>query len=135
MKRALSPFLRPEPSDSVVPPSGPTAWLTSFTAGAMTFLAVFALALFGAALMLRPTRRWKAPLAVLVLACLPVVEMVQPLSLLLLGLGLVTALAGMYLRSEPLTEAVAGLVLHLPQALPAALPGLWHARPDQLADW
>ena len=29
----------------VVPPSGHTAWLTSFTAGAMTFLAVFALAL------------------------------------------------------------------------------------------
>jgi cell division transport system permease protein len=29
----------------IVPPSGPTAWLTSFTAGAMTFLAVFALAL------------------------------------------------------------------------------------------
>lgn len=34
-----------EPADSVVPPSGHTAWLTSFTAGAMTFLAVFALAL------------------------------------------------------------------------------------------
>lgn len=32
-------------ADSVVPPSGHTAWLTSFTAGAMTFLAVFALAL------------------------------------------------------------------------------------------
>ena len=45
MKRALSQFLQPDPSDSVVPPSGPTAWLTSFTAGAMTFLAVFALAL------------------------------------------------------------------------------------------
>ncbi len=29
----------------MVPPSGPTAWLTLFTAGAMTFLAVFALAL------------------------------------------------------------------------------------------
>ena len=29
----------------VVPPSGPTAWLTIFTAGAMTFLCVFALAL------------------------------------------------------------------------------------------
>ena len=29
----------------VVPPSGPTVWLTSFTAGAMTFLCVFALAL------------------------------------------------------------------------------------------
>lgn len=29
----------------VVPPSGPTAWLTTFTAGAMAFLCVFALAL------------------------------------------------------------------------------------------
>ena len=29
----------------VVPPSGPTAWLTAFTAGAMTFLCVFALSL------------------------------------------------------------------------------------------
>ena len=32
-------------ADRVVPPSGHTAWLTSFTAGAITFLAVFALAL------------------------------------------------------------------------------------------
>jgi cell division transport system permease protein len=32
-------------ADRVVPPSGPTAWLTTFTAGAMTFLCVFALAL------------------------------------------------------------------------------------------
>lgn len=32
-------------SDRVVPPTGHTAWLTGFTAGAMTFLAVFALAL------------------------------------------------------------------------------------------
>lgn len=32
-------------ADRVVPPSGATAWLTSFTAGAMAFLAVFALAL------------------------------------------------------------------------------------------
>lgn len=32
-------------ADSVVPPSGHTAWLTSFTAAAMAFLAVFALAL------------------------------------------------------------------------------------------
>ncbi|MEY4983186.1 MAG: hypothetical protein RIR62_1452 [Pseudomonadota bacterium] len=32
-------------ADRVVPPSGPTAWLTVFTAAAMTFLAVFALAL------------------------------------------------------------------------------------------
>jgi cell division transport system permease protein len=39
-------LLRPDPSaDSVVPPSGHTAWLTSFTAAAMAFLAVFALAL------------------------------------------------------------------------------------------
>jgi cell division transport system permease protein len=32
-------------ADEVVPPSGPTAWLTTFTAAAMTFLCVFALAL------------------------------------------------------------------------------------------
>ncbi|MDN5787006.1 ABC transporter permease [Pseudorhodobacter sp.] len=32
-------------ADRVVPPSGHTAWLTSFTAATMTFLAVFALAL------------------------------------------------------------------------------------------
>lgn len=32
-------------ADRVVPPSGHTAWLTQFTAGAMAFLAVFALAL------------------------------------------------------------------------------------------
>ena len=32
-------------ADRVVPPSGHTVWLTGFTAGAMTFLAVFALAL------------------------------------------------------------------------------------------
>jgi cell division transport system permease protein len=31
--------------DRVVPPSGPTAWLTTATSGAMAFLAVFALAL------------------------------------------------------------------------------------------
>jgi cell division transport system permease protein len=34
-----------EPNDGVVPPSGPTAWLTTATAAAMAFLAVFALAL------------------------------------------------------------------------------------------
>lgn len=45
MKLDLSRLLPSEAADSVVPPSGPTAWLTSFTAGAMTFLAVFALAL------------------------------------------------------------------------------------------
>lgn len=32
-------------ADRVVPPAGPTAWLTGFTAGAMAFLAVFAMAL------------------------------------------------------------------------------------------
>lgn len=32
-------------ADRVVPPTGPSAWLTLFTAGAMTFLAVFAMAL------------------------------------------------------------------------------------------
>jgi len=47
--RALNGFLSrlipAEQGDRVVPPSGHTAWLTGFTAGAMTFLAVFALAL------------------------------------------------------------------------------------------
>ncbi|NEY89905.1 cell division protein FtsX [Tabrizicola oligotrophica] len=43
--KSLGRVLLAEPADSVVPPSGPSAWLTSFTAGAMTFLAVFALAL------------------------------------------------------------------------------------------
>lgn len=39
-------FLSPDKqANRVVPPSGHTAWLTSFTAGAMAFLAVFALAL------------------------------------------------------------------------------------------
>jgi cell division transport system permease protein len=43
---ALRSTLRPDGSDgNIVPPSGHTAWLTSFTAGAMAFLAVFALAL------------------------------------------------------------------------------------------
>lgn len=41
---ALPAFLR-DPGGGVVPPSGPTAWLTTATAAAMAFLAVFALAL------------------------------------------------------------------------------------------
>ena len=41
----LPRLLAADQGDSVVPPSGHTAWLTSFTAGAMTFLTVFALAL------------------------------------------------------------------------------------------
>lgn len=45
MNGLLARLIPSEPADSVVPPSGYTAWLTSFTAGAMTFLAVFALAL------------------------------------------------------------------------------------------
>ncbi|MFN3605862.1 MAG: cell division protein FtsX, partial [Cypionkella sp.] len=41
-----SAVLNADPNaDSIVPPSGHTAWLTTFTAGAMAFLAVFALAL------------------------------------------------------------------------------------------
>ncbi|WP_434621864.1 cell division protein FtsX [Tabrizicola sp. M-4] len=44
--QSLRLFLTPDrQADRVVPPSGPSAWLTTFTAGAMTFLAVFALAL------------------------------------------------------------------------------------------
>lgn len=45
----------------VVPPSGPTAWLTSFTAGAMAFLCVFALALSLASGRL--ANRWSEALA------------------------------------------------------------------------
>lgn len=46
MKERLLSFLQPDhAADRVVPPSGHTAWLTTFTAGAMAFLAVFALAL------------------------------------------------------------------------------------------
>lgn len=48
-------------ADRVVPPSGHTAWLTTFTAGAMTFLAVFALALSLAAG--RMADRWSEALA------------------------------------------------------------------------
>ncbi len=44
--QAITDMLRGDrQADRVVPPSGHTAWLTSFTAAAMTFLAVFALAL------------------------------------------------------------------------------------------
>jgi cell division transport system permease protein len=39
------PTGRDAQADRVVPPTGPTAWLTGFTAAAMAFLAVFALAL------------------------------------------------------------------------------------------
>lgn len=48
-------------ADRVVPPSGPTAWLTTFTAGAMAFLAVFALALSLASGRLAD--RWSAAIA------------------------------------------------------------------------
>jgi cell division transport system permease protein len=44
-----------------VPPSGPTAWLTTFTSGAMTFLCVFALALSLASGRLAD--RWQETLA------------------------------------------------------------------------
>ncbi len=48
-------------ADSVVPPSGYTAYLTSFTAGAMAFLAVFAMALTLATGRLAD--RWSAELS------------------------------------------------------------------------
>jgi len=47
-------------ADRVVPPSGHTAWLTGFAAGAMTFLAVFALSLSLAASRLAD--RWSEAL-------------------------------------------------------------------------
>ena len=44
--QVIAAIFYPDPSATrIVPPSGHTAWLTSFTAGAMAFLAVFALAL------------------------------------------------------------------------------------------
>ncbi|RID93210.1 cell division protein FtsX [Gemmobacter lutimaris] len=63
MARDFLPQLlrRDRQSDRVVPRSGHTAWLTSFTAGAMTFLAVFALALSMAAG--RMADRWSDALA------------------------------------------------------------------------
>ncbi len=45
MHRMLTTLTGDKSADRVVPPSGATVWLTSFTAGAMAFLAVFALAL------------------------------------------------------------------------------------------
>lgn len=48
-------------AERVVPPTGHTAWLTQFTAGAMAFLAVFALALSLAAG--RMADRWSSSLA------------------------------------------------------------------------
>ena len=60
--RGMIRALRPDrQADRVVPPSGHTAWLTSFTAGAMTFLAVFALALSLASGRLAD--RWQGALA------------------------------------------------------------------------
>lgn len=62
LSTALRRLLRAETqADRVVPPSGYTARLTSFTAGAMAFLAVFALALSLAAGRLAD--RWQATLA------------------------------------------------------------------------
>ena len=55
------PFATDRQADSVVPPSGHTAWLTTFTSGAMTFLAVFALALSLASA--RMADRWEGALA------------------------------------------------------------------------
>lgn len=62
LNRIFGRFLRGNRhADRVVPPSGHTAWLTSFTAGAMTFLTVFALALSLAAG--RMADRWSDALA------------------------------------------------------------------------
>jgi len=62
LRRRLSVLILPDrQADRVVPPSGPTAWLTTFTAGAMTFLAVFALALSLASGRL--AERWAGALA------------------------------------------------------------------------
>jgi len=60
--RGLITGMRPDrQADRVVPPTGHSAWLTSFTAGAMTFLAVFAVALSLASGRL--AERWAGALA------------------------------------------------------------------------
>ncbi|MGC5198757.1 cell division protein FtsX, partial [Aphanothece microscopica] len=60
--RLLPAMLRPDgQADRVVPPTGHTAWLTGFSAGAMAFLAVFAIALSLAAGRLAD--RWADALA------------------------------------------------------------------------
>jgi cell division transport system permease protein len=61
MPRVFGILAGDQTADRVVPPSGATAWLTSFTAGAMAFLAVFALALSLAAGRLAD--RWSEALA------------------------------------------------------------------------
>lgn len=96
-------------------------------------VAIFALALFGAGVTLRRPARWKGPLALMVLALLPVLELVQPLSLALLGFGMLAALAWAHGARGHWAQAFAGLLLHLPQALPAALPEFWAARPRGLS--
>ncbi|MBL8561320.1 MAG: DUF4173 domain-containing protein [Gemmobacter sp.] len=96
-------------------------------------VAVFALALFGAGVAVRRPARWKGPLALMIGAVLPVMELVQPLSLALLGLGLLAALAWAHGAPGQWARTAAGLLLHLPQALPAALPALWAARPRGLS--
>lgn len=62
IRARLADLFRPDRHAArVVPATGHTAWLTSFTAAAMTFLAVFALALSMAAGRL--AERWSAALA------------------------------------------------------------------------
>lgn len=61
MQRLLGILGGDQTADRVVPPSGATAWLTIFTAGAMALLAVFALALSLAAGRLAD--RWSDALA------------------------------------------------------------------------
>ncbi len=61
IQRVIGMLAGDKTADRVVPPSGATAWLTSFTAGAMAFLAVFAMALSLAAGRLAD--RWSDALA------------------------------------------------------------------------
>lgn len=135
----LPPQRKPQRA-RVLPPAG-MALLGLLALGDLLFwghapglsVAVFALALFGAGVTLRRPARWKGPLALMALAVLPVLELVQPLSLALLGFGLLAALTWAHAAQGQWGQAMAGLLLHLPQALPAALPELWAARPRGLA--
>jgi hypothetical protein len=94
-------------------------------------LALFALAVFAAAALLRPVGEPLAgPLVLLVMSALPVVDHLQALSLGFLALGMLTSIAWMVLGSRPGTLAA---TLRLAQSIPlggvlAIGFGLWALR-------
>jgi Domain of unknown function (DUF4173) len=116
-------------SDPTSPPAAfrPLAWLAALVALADVLfwgheaglsLALFAIAVFATAL--RDRLRPRA-LAVLVLAVLPVVELVQPLSVAILTLGLAAALVLQARPGAPLWPAILSLLSQIPRRAPLDL--------------